>query len=123
MIRRPPRSTRTDTLFPYTTLFRSRWAVCDHRAQERPAGEPGQRRRPRAAGRDVFPHRRLRSEEHTSELQSLMRNSYAVFCLKKKKHHKTSLITHNLTQLVQTSQSATIKTTTIQHIKDIQNTQ
>src|SRR3546814_1530322 len=96
MIRRPPRSTRTDTLFPYTTLFRSlsnldctpqehagtherdrvladRGApeACRRQQQNQPAGlpyEPG-----------------FRSEEHTSELQSLMRISYAVFCLKKKK--------------------------------------
>src|SRR3546814_12642468 len=76
MIRRPPRSTRTDTLFPYTTLFRSS-SYC-------------------AAARPNCPVRRdgngARSEEHTSELQSLMRISYAVFCLKKKnnKKHKTN---------------------------------
>src|SRR3546814_5880455 len=95
MVRRPPRSTRTDTLFPYTTLFRS-W---------KPSPSRG------GLGGDGFPHRRhksttdalvgaasaasfcfhlserkaRRSEEHTSELQSLMRISYAVFCLKKKK--------------------------------------
>src|SRR3546814_4709342 len=80
MIRRPPRSTRTDTLFPYTTLFRS--------ASRRPTRAattacPG----PTCAGR--APMRRwCRSEEHTSELQSLMRISYAVFCLKKKKKTK-----------------------------------
>src|SRR3546814_9461520 len=75
MIRRPPRSTRTDTLFPYTTLFRSHWlryscrnGRADHRNTEK---------RPVDKAR--------RSEEHTSELQSLMRISYAVFCLKKKK--------------------------------------
>src|SRR3546814_5282140 len=122
MIRRPPRSTRTDTLFPYTTLFRS-------------ADLPFLRRRPRArgdggtAGRHLPEHRRRadrrrigsaapqerpaeaqadsgqppeqrpevhRSEEHTSELQSLMRISYAVFCLKKK--NNTQLITTNNTQ-------------------------
>src|SRR3546814_9981304 len=71
MIRRPPRSTRTDTLFPYTTLFRSRspsrCGVCGR------------------AGSDPRPGPTMsRSEEHTSELQSLMRISYAVFCLKKK---------------------------------------
>src|SRR3546814_8223810 len=85
MIRRPPRSTRTDTLFPYTTLFRSQ-GPAGHPAVARTAdGEgPG-----RAARRDDGA-RRLRvpaagrSEEHTSELQSLMRISYAVFCLKKK---------------------------------------
>src|SRR3546814_5933788 len=76
MIRRPPRSTRTDTLFPYTTLVRS-----PRRGdRQRPRLLPG-RRRPRLP----LPDRaRQRSEEHTSELQSLMRISYAVFCLKKK---------------------------------------
>src|SRR3546814_1407540 len=114
MIRRPPRSTRTDTLVPYTTLFRSLWL---HRAEidARNFGHPvepladGHRRDRRTdqrrlraldhrePGRPVRPHggfrRRVRSgeaiysqrsEEHTSELQSLMRISYAVFCLKKK---------------------------------------
>src|SRR3546814_5792692 len=100
MIRRPPRSTRTDTLFPYTTLFRSVGAVP---VDPRPAagGAPvvrGERRRLPAllASRARLPHRHARagrSEEHTSELQSLMRISYAVFCLKKKitnkhKHNK-----------------------------------
>src|SRR3546814_7693978 len=96
MIRRPPRSTRTDTLFPYTTLFRSRreldarevrlsWrarradGVVGHGAVERTAAN---------AGRAIVRRRRRlsvpRSEEHTSELQSLMRISYAVFCLNKK---------------------------------------
>src|SRR3546814_6586478 len=83
MIRRPPRSTRTDTLFPYTTLFRSRiWSICRTMA---------------CCGRDRLltccwstatrrrtSRRQRRSEEHTSELQSLMSTSYAVFCLKKK---------------------------------------
>src|SRR3546814_9757663 len=113
MIRRPPRSTRTDTLFPYTTLFRSRLRVDDvQRARLRacdrtPDGDRGARTRavdPHAVRRgDADPQppdvdrlqrarpRRdggvpvCRSEEHTSELQSLMRISYAVFCLKKKK--------------------------------------
>src|SRR3546814_4967732 len=125
MIRRPPRSTRTDTLFPYTTLFRSRHhrpPVADHpprresrarrplRRRQIDAGEPAAallrprerahlHRRPghragdaaqpaRADGHGHSGHRAaapLRSEEHTSELQSLMRISYAVFCLKKKK--------------------------------------
>src|SRR3546814_11405974 len=81
MIRRPPRSTRTDTLFPYTTLFRS----SRHRAVPRLhlLRLPG-----RLGGGDLRVHRiddaDQRSEEHTSELQSLMRISYAVFCLKKK---------------------------------------
>src|SRR3546814_3631754 len=98
MIRRPPRSTRTDTLFPYTTLFRSlrgaprlaglvvsgcaAWALED-------LAELGGREDPMGPG-SVAPPRdhedHDRSEEHTSELQSLMRISYAVFCLKKKKN-------------------------------------
>src|SRR3546814_9826958 len=106
MIRRPPRSTRTDTLFPYTTLFRSRGTrrcrghpAAPGRAGRHPAAQvraaarrqprpvallPGTRRAAVAAcaRRDARPGR---SEEHTSELQSLMRISYAVFCLKKKK--------------------------------------
>src|SRR3546814_1632167 len=86
MIRRPPRSTRTDTLFPYTTLFRSFAAREDRRALLRAACA-------QIVGRafgvvEVDPSRKMpasrRSEEHTSELQSLMRISYAVFCLKKK---------------------------------------
>src|SRR3546814_6239209 len=117
MIPRPPRSTRTDPLFPYTTLFRSR---TDETARHRPPGHrevlhrPLRLRAPQRLGGHlqfahavVFgpvalrghgvllvrrpsgyaaPHQPLRSEEHTSELQSLMRISYAVFCLKKKKH-------------------------------------
>src|SRR3546814_19679633 len=78
MIRRPPRSTRTDTLFPYTTLFRSL--------------RPGSLIRACAccalANGGCVPEWGVRSEEHTSELQSLMSTSYAVFCLKKK--HKSS---------------------------------
>src|SRR3546814_15373178 len=92
MVRRPPRSTRTDTLFPYTTLFRSGPA----RGRELGLGgiggalhllAPGQGRlRPRRAhlGERIHRAAQCRSEEHTSELQSLMRISYAVFCLKKK---------------------------------------
>src|SRR3546814_11468359 len=84
-IRRPPRSTRTDTLFPYTTLFRSRSGIGDlHRLGAGGAGQEGLQRRP-ARGE--------RSEEHTSELQSLMRNSYAVFCLKKTTKKKQNLQT------------------------------
>src|SRR3546814_4460887 len=119
MIRRPPRSTRTDTLFPYTTLFRSlpglsgdiprpaepevlveaaqRSRLARHVRHDRAGSLPTQRR--------VSDHRALelsgqsdlwtvgiRSEEHTSELQSLMRISYAVFCLKKKNKQ------HNITR-------------------------
>src|SRR3546814_4483993 len=95
MIRRPPRSTRTDTLFPYTTLFRSRQATESRdlgfaRPAVRHAGiQPFHSRRAEKRHRQRFtplwPKRLGRSEEHTSELQSLMRISYAVFCLKKKK--------------------------------------
>src|SRR3546814_3639045 len=96
MIRRPPRSTRTDTLFPYTTLFRS---IKHLVSPDTPRRRVTRRALLRAGGRPAIfvpiPHggsreeqRRNaeRSEEHTSELQSLMRISYAVFCLKKKKH-------------------------------------
>src|SRR3546814_4067090 len=100
MIRRPPRSTRTDTLFPYTTLFRS----CQDRqrgdlqsdavvgpSRLLPVRDPPVGYR---AGWQPGLSVRLRSEEHTSELQSLMRISYAVFCLKKKKKiHSNSYIT------------------------------
>src|SRR3546814_3615470 len=79
MIRRPPRSTRTDTPFPYTTLFRSRECAA-HRSPPPHRGSP--RGRPRRAQGCLCAS--TRSEEHTSELQSLMRISYAVFCLKKK---------------------------------------
>src|SRR3546814_10595555 len=112
MIRRPPRSTRTDTLFPYTTLVRSveqRKRYTLHQADAR-IRQPKvilhrpQRDRWQIAvehGRECHEHQdeyrvrsSPRSEEHTSELQSLMRISYAVFCLKKKKknkiHHKST---------------------------------
>src|SRR3546814_20763688 len=79
MIRRPPRSTRTDTLFPYTTLFRSKTLI--RRRLALMLGLARHRRATLQLARDG----RLRSEEHTSELQSLMRISYAVFCLKKHK--------------------------------------
>src|SRR3546814_6084345 len=98
MIRRPPRSTRTDTLFPYTTLFRSghglgyspfeygaleldRTAL--HGESDRLTATVTVRNAGAVAGEEI-----VRSEEHTSELQSLMRISYAVFCLKKKKKIK-----------------------------------
>src|SRR3546814_9414390 len=103
MRRRPPRSTRTDTLFPYTTLFRSADRGLCAAARSAPAGAEGHARSRRdrgeypafvklgrdggdhraalCAGADLRPYRR--SEEHTSELQSLMRISYAAFCLKK----------------------------------------
>src|SRR3546814_2087545 len=92
MIRRPPRSTRTDTLFPYTTLFRSSegagpWLTCLSAQIDHPT-----------------PYSR-RSEEHTSELQSLMRISYAVFCLKKIMHPAGNIhisIEHPLLQITLT---------------------
>src|SRR3546814_3891542 len=86
MIRRPPRSTRTDTLFPYTTLFRSADPRrIGHRQGSRRARDPRDRAAPERA---VRCDQHGRSEEHTSELQSLMRISYAVFCLKKKKQQQ-----------------------------------
>src|SRR3546814_8199617 len=102
MLRRPPRSTRTDTLFPYTTLFRSsRSPRLDHFRAHGGGGcatTPQTRSAPQAPrdppSSDRAPARQHRSEEHTSELQSLMRISYAVFCLKKKNIH----ITHHNTQ-------------------------
>src|SRR3546814_8830861 len=99
MIRRPPRSTRTDTLFPYTTLFRSIWqdrpaaiSVPLLHIPLRPAAAQVQRysQRSRVIEPGEAP-RPGRSEEHTSELQSLMRISYAVFCLKKKNKKKQQI--------------------------------
>src|SRR3546814_10557704 len=95
MIRRPPRSTRTDTLFPYTTLFRSGRQVPPGGARcltgkSRLAASP--------PGRDTGGPRQIgRSEEHTSELQSLMRISYAVFCLKKKINKQKSITSLHIT--------------------------
>src|SRR3546814_3678582 len=96
MIRRPPRSTRTDTLFPYTTLFRSAQAGGVGVVEGAAIGLAD--RRAGGGDDDGFAHRTFlrdigqRSEEHTSELQSLMRISYAVFCLKKKiKNHENHI--------------------------------
>src|SRR3546814_11531330 len=90
MIRRPPRSTRTDTLFPYTTLFRSeRSALTEAMIAAGVSMGLPLRSDPNApdGGEGIgYAARNIRSEEHTSELQSLMRISYAVFCLKKKKN-------------------------------------
>src|SRR3546814_16817858 len=88
MIRRPPRSTRTDTLFPYTTLFRSAAAAPL-------AGTAGTGLHGRASARRAVVGAARRSEEHTSELQSLMLISYAVFCLKKQKVTITIVHTNN----------------------------
>src|SRR3546814_4298656 len=98
MIRRPPRSTRTDTLFPYTTLFRS-----FHERLGMEIGiDPGL-----LLAFPVDRHGRdERSEEHTSELQSLMRISYAVFCLKKKKKLKILLHTRSILLTVTTYTSS-----------------
>src|SRR3546814_2951518 len=110
MIPRPPRSTRTDTLFPYTTLFRSQ-PRSDHShggrihqllSRERLGhswqGGAGRNKDAGGCQREEYcrsgssgTRHRSRSEEHTSELQSLMRNSYAVFCLKKKKTENTNI--------------------------------
>src|SRR3546814_5700315 len=98
MIRRPPRSTRTDTLFPYTTLFRSPDLDLLARDRSPRGGDARDRGRHRigavvvgggraVAAERLHPAAPARSEEHTSELQSLMRISYAVFCLKKKTNH------------------------------------
>src|SRR3546814_12507098 len=84
MIRRPPRSTRTDTLFPYTTLFRSPSSSMP--LSRIGFGNPAAGWLRRVCS--ISQAAQWRSEEHTSELQSLMRISYAVFCLKKKKKHK-----------------------------------
>src|SRR3546814_1752707 len=112
MIRRPPRSTRTDTLFPYTTLFRSACTTAPtiSRATSVPTacgtsrgGSSTPRPTPsptRTAARYRPARRCTRSEEHTSELQSLMRISYAVFCLKKKniQQHKPHTTNHRQQQ-------------------------
>src|SRR3546814_9050229 len=116
MIRRPPRSTRTDTLFPYTTLFRS-WPVSMPGTLNSgrltcsvftvPITQPpGPYRSEFLKARFLLVHlscKRIklpRSEEHTSELQSLMRISYAVFCLKKKKQYNTTKLTTSHTDII-----------------------
>src|SRR3546814_2527975 len=102
MIRRPPRSTRTDTLFPYTTLFRS---------SEREAGHwICQQQQEHAA-----PSHATRSEEHTSELQSLMRISYAVFCLQKKSEGILHPVDDTPIAPCPSLSSHTTKTMTLQH--------
>src|SRR3546814_8690346 len=109
MIRRPPRSTRTDTLFPYTTLFRSLVAtyILSFGSDEQKRHWLPRMVRGEAigslgmtephAGSDLKAVRTqaVRSEEHTSELQSLMRISYAVFCLKKKKYTHRKILDNN----------------------------
>src|SRR3546814_6324479 len=118
MIRRPPRSTRTDTLFPYTTLFRSQEAT------RLPRQKPGlrevsihasaQEATPLGSGwpsrRRVSIHASARSEEHTSELQSLMRISYAVFCLKKKNNDSDTTYTIQRTPILSKQQPINTRT-------------
>src|SRR3546814_6208940 len=107
MIRRPPRSTRTDTLFPYTTLFRSRRARPADGVGRGLSGTQGQPEHDAAVRGTHLDREQGRSEEHTSELQSLMRISYAVFCLKKKKttnnkyHIRKHIIKHKNTTTIQ----------------------
>src|SRR3546814_1523266 len=115
MIRRPPRSTRTDTLFPYTTLFRSDLVEPAPLGNANIIGDAMAQRIARERGHELVARIETlggalrgveteaadlpRSEEHTSELQSLMRISYAVFCLKKKnKHKQTTTTTHPRTK-------------------------
>src|SRR3546814_4046076 len=105
MIRRPPRSTRTDTLCPYTTLFRSKQAYLLRRISSEAAigkllfANGLSLMRHMGLAEEATPvnlaaRRAYRSAEHTSELQSLMRSSYAVFCLKKNKTHKPYTTEH-----------------------------
>src|SRR3546814_5876535 len=115
MLRRPPRSTRTDTLFPYTTLFRSPCAVNLAAASLwlRPETSASRRWRTTSVVRACQSAKFsgftavTRSEEHTSELQSLMRISYAVFCLKKKKNINTD----HIIKTIQSHKYKTIMTT------------
>src|SRR3546814_3569363 len=112
MIRRPPRSTRTDTLFPYTTLFRSRCSpIIIHRfAKGRWKFSAPVSQNDRLWSINGSRSRReRRSEEHTSELQSLIRISYAVFCLKKKITHNSNTTTA-LTSYNHTNKSLTTLT-------------
>src|SRR3546814_2032622 len=109
MIRRPPRSTRTDTLFPYTTLFRSMVSFTKTIRTLSPY-----LRRTGLESENLIPSNdhANRSEEHTSELQSLMRISYAVFCLKKKNHHYL----HRLPSHHQTNQQSSLTITFLTYI-------
>src|SRR3546814_4237148 len=109
MIRRPPRSTRTDTLLPYTTLFRSlmisrksvamsgvKRSASLEPSTSRPKGADPSSGRSATMARDAGGSPSHRSEEHTSELQSLMRISYAVFCLNKQPPHSYEPHNHTL---------------------------
>src|SRR3546814_1741189 len=114
MIRRPPRSTRTYTLFPYTTLFRSHHRNAHDRQSEQVVrnsstiGAQRQKRFTSIRSSWASAAASSRSEEHTSELQSLMRISYAVFCLKQNKYTQTSTeLVHNNTHELISKQSTT----------------
>src|SRR3546814_10733706 len=113
MIRRPPRSTRTDTLVPYTTLFRSACTYSGRPLTPRACASFGSSMMPNLVATKACSRRPLRSEEHTSELQSLMRISYAVFCLKKKNTNRCNQHTKNIIQPHTTDkrQSTDINTT------------
>src|SRR3546814_2860980 len=100
MIRLPPRSTRTDTLFPYTTLFRSAYSASIFFRRHLPSLFAENEFAKTSRGRSSSQHR---SEEHTSELQSLMRISYAVFCLKKKNKKTKEIQTKNKHMLLTTN--------------------
>src|SRR3546814_8624085 len=124
MIRRPPRSTRTDTLFPYTTLFRSVVGAGKIQLLRQLLQIDGGL----AQALQLFLDHGLalrdsllqldRSEEHTSELQSLMRISYAVFCLKKKIQHIKPILSHYLYNTYTLTMIITTRRTTITHYKD-----
>src|SRR3546814_959691 len=110
MIRLPPRSTRTDTLFPYTTLFRSSGDSAVSAARKAAPAE-ADARISTPGKRHILAEPAPRSEEHTSELQSLMRISYAVFCLKKTINNTNSILsfTHK-TLTTQQAKTCTITT-------------
>src|SRR3546814_7948535 len=110
MIRRPPRSTRTDTLFPYTTLFRSHGRTSLALPDRLARAVESHSLRPRQWAVRALPSPAWRSEEHTSELQSLMRISYAVFCLKKKNKKKKQKMRD-----IQTTVSRTNRPTNTNH--------
>src|SRR3546814_4445356 len=113
MIRRPPRSTRTDTLFPYTTLFRSL-----ENARDRGMADSKKWTELEGGKTCTDKNEYSRSEEHTSELQSLMRLSYAVFCLQKKTH----LLPHRCYCLSPVDRIRTICTHctyTLQHLRRV----
>src|SRR3546814_7874538 len=117
MIRRPPRSTRTDTLFPYTTLFRSMRADKRNRFDRRKClNQPvGAMFLVQFKGPPKVKLNDKRSEEHTSELQSLMRISYAVFCLKKKRHTISTPNNHTQTTTNKVISTQYLKTDTNQN--------